>query len=145
MFVRLSLAFLFLSVGALRADDNPREQLQGTWVLTGVVKDGKNALDDQMKGARIRIEGNRITSLDKTDKEDYTATFTVDAKQTPKAIDMKIVSGKEQGKTAKGIWLVDKNTLKLCYSFDQGARPKDFEPAAKEGHILLVMERDKKK
>lgn len=98
-----------------------------------------------MKGARIRIDGNRITSLDKTDKEDYTATFTVDGKQTPKMIDMKVVSGKEQGKTAKGIWSLEKNTLKICYSFEEGSRPKDFKPAAKDGHMLLVMERDKKK
>ena len=67
----------------------------------------------------------------------------LDPKQKPAAIDLwKEIDGEKRG-PIRGIYLLDGDTLKLCYSIKvEGKRPKDFT-AEEEIHVLITLKRAK--
>ena len=135
---------LAASAGPKPAGD--REKLQGSWTLVRVVHDGKKVTDTKSIGSRVLIKGDRITATDEDNKEVYVVTYTLNPRASPKAIDMKIVSGKEKerGKTAEGIYDLKGATLRVCYSYAPGKRPKDFTTKPGDKQILLEMKRSKR-
>lgn len=123
-----------------------REKLQGSWTLVRVVHDGKKVTDTRSLGSRVLIKGDRITATDEDNKEVYVVTYTLNPKASPKQIDMTIASGKEKerGKTAEGIYSLKGDTLRICYSYAKGKRPRGFTTKEGDKEILLEMKRKKR-
>ena len=94
-----------------------------------------------MKGAQLVFGDGEIKAV-KDGKEVRTLKFTVDPKASPKRIDMT----RPDGKSAPGIYVVEKDELKLCYrdygDADSGP-PKAFESKPAEHMFLLVLKRVK--
>jgi uncharacterized protein (TIGR03067 family) len=67
----------------------------------------------------------------------------VNAAENPQAFDAKEVEGLGVGRIYKGIWEIDGDTLKWCFSTKD--RPKSFKIQENADFFLLVLRRQKSK
>src|SRR5262249_27190329 len=65
----------------------------------------------------------------------------VDGGRDPKTFDAKEVEGVGVGRTYLGIWKVEGDTLKWCFSSNE--RPSNFENKGAEDFFLLILKRQK--
>jgi uncharacterized protein (TIGR03067 family) len=149
------LAVLLLSPSVLdapAAEDASKKdlkQLQGVWKVKELqsISDEANEIGKHM---RIVIEGNKFTTL--VVEEASTETFTLDARKTPKVIDITQTLPQVYAKGEKpppkkqqivpGIYTLTGSTLKICLSEPGMARPAEFSGGGKSRNTLLVLERD---
>jgi uncharacterized protein (TIGR03067 family) len=144
-YVLTTASLALLGLGSGRAEDardsKDREKLDGTWKLTRVEQDGKE--NPRAVGSRVEIRDGRIMAFDSENKQNFAISFKTDPGRKPHEIDMKIVEGKDKGKTAEGIYALEGDTLKICYSHDKGKRPREFKTSG-EQQISLELKREKK-
>ena len=123
--------------------EDAQKKLQGTWAATKAERDGKAA--DDVVGHRLSFTVNRFQIRSKDGKTLYEGTFRVDAKTKPAAIDFEHTQGDLKGKSWKGIYALDGDTLTTCDNapdLDKG-RPAAFEAKAGSGHVLITFKRAK--
>ena len=141
------IAYHGLAVEPPARDDkkakDDKEVILGTWKVNAFEEEGKDVLDTdegkKIKEGTVTITGDKIVNKSGEDLRELTYRLNPAAK--PKAID--IDNGK--GKTLKGVYSLDGNTLKICWPIDpDGDRPA--EVASKEGSKskLLVLKREAK-
>ena len=138
---------LILGTGLVPAFAQPAEEaqkkLQGTWSATKAERDGKAA--DDVVGHRLSFTGSRFQIRSKDGKPLYEGTFRVDPGTKPAAIDFEQTEGALKGKSWKGIYALDGDTLTTCDNapnLDKG-RPAAFEAKTGSGHILITFKREK--
>jgi uncharacterized protein (TIGR03067 family) len=123
--------------------EEAQKKLQGTWSATKAERDGKGA--DDVVGHRLSFAGNRFQIRSKDGKLLYEGTFRVELSTKPAAIDFEHTEGSLKGKTWKGIYALDGDTLTICdnaQNLDKG-RPAAFEARTGSGYILITFERAK--
>ena len=123
--------------------EGPTEKLQGAWTATKAERDGKAA--DDVVGHRLSFTGDGFRLRSEDGKALYEGTFRVDPRAKPAAIDFEHTRGALKGKTWKGIYALDGDTLTTCDNapdLDKG-RPAAFEAKAGSGHILITFRRAK--
>lgn len=126
-----------------RQAEEAQKKLQGTWVATKAERDGKAAAD--VVGHRLSFTGDRFRIRSRDGKTLYEGTFRVDAKAKPAAIDFEHTNGGLKGKSWKGIYALDGDTLTTCDNapnLDKG-RPASFEAKTGSGHVLITFKRAK--
>jgi uncharacterized protein (TIGR03067 family) len=134
-----------LSIGA----DDPKEtavkkelqRFHGTWVFTLINIGGTDVPAEQVKGAKLVIEGNRFTVTDPT--ATYRGTFKVDPAAKPKTIDMTFTEGPEKGKTTQGIYELEGDVYKVCVDVAGKGRPTEFVSKPGSGHVFELLKRVK--
>lgn len=128
----VTLAFGSISPAADEPDD--LKLLAGTW--KPVAADlGGNKIDAMvLEKATIVYEGDKytITIGDKGEK----GSLTLDAKKSPKQMDIFPTEGDNNGKTLLAVYELAGDKLTICYSLSPGVRPENFEPASNT--LLLV-------
>ena len=134
--------------GPLLADDKKNEAdlkaMVGNWRVEKAELGGKD-ITEALKVLKFNIrEGDKYTAEHGNEKDD--GTFTVDAAKVPKELDVKPTGGPARGKTVKGIYKFDGDTLTICYEHDaeKGKRPEKFESKADTTLLLITYKRDKK-
>ena len=123
--------------------EEAQKKLQGTWVATKAERDGKAA--DDVVGHRLSFTGGRFQIRSRDGKTLYEGAFRVDAKAKPAAIDFEHTNGGLKGKSWKGIYALDGDTLTTCDNapdLDKG-RPAAFEAKTGSGHVLITFKRAK--
>jgi uncharacterized protein (TIGR03067 family) len=141
----LALVALAATAVAFADDDQVRKDLkafEGTWQYTSQEADGKEADKEMLKAVTITVADGKweVKHEGKTFLE---GTVKLDPSKKPKAADWTITTdGDLKGKTALGIYDVDKETWRHCFAFDK--RPEKFE--SKEGSKVTnaVLKRVKK-
>jgi uncharacterized protein (TIGR03067 family) len=111
--------------------------LQGVWKVVGFeTPDGKK---DDINGATLDFEkdGKSIVFMHKD--ETKKGAFKLNPAGKPKEIDIT----PEGEKTMIGIYLIEKNTLKLCLAPESDARPVEFAPKAGTKQVYITFERAK--
>jgi uncharacterized protein (TIGR03067 family) len=104
--------------------------LTGTWQYTSQVEDGKDTDKEQLRAVTVTITADGKWEAKHEGKVFLEGTVKIDPSKMPKAADWKITTeGDLKGRTALGIYDVDKDTFKHCFGFDK--RPGKFE--SKEG------------
>jgi len=135
---------LAIAIGGLAtAEDKPADaakKLEGTYSVVEFLTNGKpSPKTAEIKTVEIK-DGVISINLDKKSED---ANFTLDPSKKPRAADWTITTeGDLKGKTALGIYDLDKDTWKHCFGFDK--RPEKFE--SKEGSKVTnaVLKRVKK-
>ncbi len=137
----LFLAITILAVSQIRAAEDGKTELEGTWDMVSLERDGKEV--KPQKNTKAIFTGDKFV-IQVGDKVIAGGTFKVDATQKPKATDAKYTEGPDKGKSFKGIYQIDDDTLKFCRagSPDQ-KRPTEFKTKADTGAMASVYKRAK--
>lgn len=141
--VALSGSIGVMATGTADYEDDSKK-FQGEWVVVSVeFAGGKDELP-LGRGAKLRIEGDKITF--DTGRAKWTEQFRLDPAKTPKAIDL---LSREQDKAALksrrvGIYQIDGDTLKLCWYQTGNVRPTEFATKKGTDLQLIVFKREKK-
>lgn len=143
--MRVTSLLLFAVTGLLLAakpanlDPNQRDlaQLQGTWAILSVEVDGRTLPMEDIKNSRLTIRGNRYSfALEQARLE---MTFTLDANATPKAIDLLVTDGSDQGNVYRGIYDLEEGLYSICRSMSPNQeRPTEFATRPGSGLMMVV-------
>ena len=117
--------------------------LQGTWSATKAERDGRAATD--LVGHTLFFSGDRFEIQSKDRKSLYSGTVQVDANTRPAVIDFQHAEGGLKGKTWKGIYVLDGETLTICDNAKNldAARPSKFAASSGSGYVLVTFDRAK--
>ncbi len=114
-------------------------ELQGTWAVISSVFDGKPTSPDVAKQRKMILRENRLIAVAGGEQKGA-LTVVLDPDKAPKQIDLARPNG--QG-TARGIYALHGDELKLCYGEPGKDRPKAFTSPEGGRLFLLVLKREK--
>jgi uncharacterized protein (TIGR03067 family) len=109
--------------------------LQGKWLVTSFEYNGAQV--DRLKSAVREFKDGKYTLTPKSG-EAIEGAVSLDETKTPKTIDLDV-----NGRILKGIYLLDGDTLKLCYNLSSEERPTEFVSKPDTGLIVVVHSREK--
>lgn len=116
---------------------NELKKLEGTWQLSSAVVDGKETAEDTIKKIRVVIHDGKHAVYfgdDVVVKEiPFTINPTVNPKQTTDTL--------PDGRTIKGIYKIDGDTLTSCMSAIGKDPPTEFLSKPNSGYSLRVFKR----
>src|SRR6266545_2422990 len=110
------------------------DQFQGNWRFLEYHSDRVEVTKERLKAMKVHIKGNTLVVSDGTKEEKL--TFTLDPKQTPRAINLR--EGKQP--ELPGIYELKGDTLRIVTAGTK--RPEAFPPKLKGGYTLLVLQRE---
>ena len=146
MRVMLVIVAGFLLTAADKAPDAAKKdtaQLQGEWSMVSGEIDAQPLPAEYLKGSR-RVNKDDETTVTIAGRVFMKARFTIDPTKKPKTIDYTVSEGQTKGKTQLGIYEIDGDTVKFCYSAPGKDRPTDFTTKEGSGRVLSVWKREKK-
>jgi uncharacterized protein (TIGR03067 family) len=132
------------------AEDPPSRQaakddlkkFQGTWECVAMEREGDAIPPEQLKGSTAVYEDDRVTLY--RDGEFFRrGIVTLDPSQKPKRINTWDLGGPYADDTVPGIYEIDGDTLKICFSRPKVARPSEFTTKKEPGFLYCVYKRKK--
>jgi uncharacterized protein (TIGR03067 family) len=138
-------AFERLMTDVLREDVLQREaKPQGSWIAVLAQRNGKPAKD--VVGHRLSCFGDRFIIRAGDGQRLYQGFVTVNATASPATIDFRHTEGALKGRTWKGIFALEADTLTICDNAPNLARdrPRSFDAGADSGYISIAFRRGKK-
>jgi uncharacterized protein (TIGR03067 family) len=110
-----------------------QRRLGGTWEVVSAEKGGAPVPEDITRQVKITLTGDALTFAIGEDAK--TGTYRVDSTRQPRTIDFTL-----NGKTAQGIYELDKGNLKICFAEPGLPRPKGFK-SENDRELLAVLKR----
>ena len=142
------VTILLVAVGPLRGDDpkkgesvkNDKAKIQGAWKLASLEADGVEGPPEVVAAMQLSFKGDKLVFS--PGEPGFTRfTFKLDSTTKPPSFDMTHADGADKGKTTKGIYAWEGDTLKICLGEEK--RPKDFTAKADSGQARYVLKRTK--
>jgi uncharacterized protein (TIGR03067 family) len=116
------------------------DKLQGEWVLASGERDGKETPAEEAEKLTRIVKGDQYTLL-RDGKVVARGTLQVDPTKKPRTIDVKRTE--EGAHRMLGIYELDGDTQKVCFSAPGKDRPTEFSAKAGSGNLLSVWKRKK--
>ena len=120
-----------------------RQKYQGFWQAVSVEADGKKASAEDAKKVLIINEEDGRWTIQVEGQVFARGISTMDPSKNPKEMDLTATEGSIKGKTYLGIYEIDKDFRKVCYSEPGKDRPTAFSSKEGSGNILAVFHRQK--
>ncbi len=130
-----------LLAGGEEAVQKDRKLMAGTWRVVAHEKDGKKIPDDQSTKTKAIIDPEGKLSVQVEGKSVSQASLKLDPTKKPKQADLAFSEGELKGKTLLGIYDLDGDNLKLCYSPGKD-RPTEFASKPGSGQVLFLLKRE---
>jgi uncharacterized protein (TIGR03067 family) len=141
--MRISFVLLcgFASLLPAQTAKDDVAKLKGTWSVVALdTPTGGKVPDDVLKAIKITFTDNKM--IFKSGGETREMVYKVDPSQKPATMDViRKQDGKEE--TARGIYLLEGDTLKFCASEPGFDRPKEFKPEAASKTGVMTLKKDK--
>lgn len=152
----ISTLLILLAIGTgpprptARGDDSPPRQaarddlkkLQGGWVCVAMEREGDEVPADNFKGSTALYEDDRVT-LYRDGEVFRRGIVTLDPTSSPKKVNTWDLGGPYEDKTVPGIYEVDGDTLKICFSRPGADRPAEFTTKKAPGFLYCTYKRKK--
>jgi uncharacterized protein (TIGR03067 family) len=141
----LALLFTLGLAAAAGGDDTSKnlEQLAGAWTCVSATSDGKPVAEATVKQLRLAVTKEGGYKTERGDEVLFDSTCQIDPDRSPKQIDLIGTEGENKGKAAQGIYVLDGDTLTICYTMPGKERPKEFESKPGSAATLIVWKRGK--
>ena len=126
------------------AEEEPKAKnnsLIGAWQVESATLEGQ-AFPKEVTGTMtLRMRGGRYEAHvgGQIDRGSYKVNETT----SPMQMEIQGIEGVNKGTTFLAIYDWQEEKLRICYSVEEGKRPKKFE-ATQPGHFLVVYSREKK-
>jgi uncharacterized protein (TIGR03067 family) len=117
-------------------------QLQGEWAMVSGSVGGQPMPDGIRKQMKRVCKGDEITTTMGAQLI-LKAKITIDLAKKPKTIDYEVTGGVNKGKTQLGIYELDGDTFRSCFSAPGDPRPSDFSTKPDDHRTLTEWKRDK--
>jgi len=118
----------------------PAGAFEGEWRMVSAVMNGA-PMDPSMVSWVKRIFQGDHTTVIAGPQTMLKAVFTLDASQSPKAMDYQNIAGSHKGKSQLGIYDFDGKVLRICMSAPGDARPPEFESKRGDARALTIWTR----
>ncbi len=132
---------LFMAANAAQETKKDQDLIQGTWQMDSAESDMGKLPPEQAKSLKRVFQGDQAT-LTRDGAVVTKGTFKLDPAKKPKAIDVTFSEGMQKGQTMSGIYELDGDTLKICFSPPGADRPTEFKPGPQRN--VAVWKREKK-
>jgi uncharacterized protein (TIGR03067 family) len=129
-----------LALTASAANNPELGKLQGAWNMQTLEENGKPAPPEETKSLQLVLKNDHWTMLE-GGKKIAAGTFGINP--AAKAIDRMDLEGKDAGKKFHGIYEIDGDMLKTCWSPVGQERPKAFETHKGDGREFDILKRNK--
>ena len=120
---------------AARIDETDQAKLAGKWTVETFEYNG-NAVERLKDAIREFKDGKYSLTLKMGDEIE--GSLKLDSTKTPKQIDLDV-----NGRTLKGIYELDGDTLKMSYNLGAEERPTEFVSKPDTGLVLVIHKRKK--
>ena len=117
------------------------KQFTGTWQATSLERDGKAVAAQDVRKVQLIVDGEHYTL--QTGRQTIEGRQKLDPSKDPKIIDAVRTKGPDKGKTIHGIYELEGETLRICFSAPEQARPTAFKTGKGGGHRLFMLKRAK--
>lgn len=117
-----------------------RDWLPGTWSCIAAIVDGKPLSAETVKLLRLTLTESRY----KTERNGellFDSTYSTDSSTSPRQINMIGTGDDLARKEAHGIYSLENDTLRICYTLPGKERPTTFDSPTGSGIFLIVWKR----
>ena len=137
-----ALAISRASAGGSEAAKKDMAQLQGEWSMVSGSADGQPMSDELCKLMKRVCKGDEATTT-MAGQVYFKAKITIDPSEKPKTMGYQMIEGFTKGKTQLGIYELDGDTFRSCFSAPGDPRPTDFTTKPGDKRTLTVWKRQK--
>lgn len=144
--LHLLMLAVCLTSGPDVTPDAPKTEIasfDGEWSMVSGERDGQPIPADFAKQAK-RVCKNGETTVSFGDRVFMKAKFTIDPSRKPKTIAYKILEGPNKDKIVLGIYELNGDALKFCFSGPDEKRPTEFQSKEGSGWTTSEWKRVKK-
>ena len=137
-----TLLFLTASLLVAQAPADEVKKFEGTWTAKSGEDSGQPLPDADLKDFKLVIAGEQMTATvgGRTTKLSY----KLDPSKKPATIDITPAEGADKDKVHYGIYLLEGETLKICFSDPPSKdRPTEFATKAGSKAILFTFQKAK--
>jgi len=120
---------------------NQMKTIQGNWICLSAVVDGKSLPEETTRQLRLIISDERYKT-EKGGQVLFDSTYHLNSSANPMQIDLLGTEGDLAGKYGEGIYSLDGDNLRICYTMPGQPRPKEFESPADSKVYLVIWKRD---
>lgn len=118
------------------------ERMQGEWTMVSGSAGGQPMPETMRRQMKRDCTGAETTTT-MGGQIYFTAKIALDATKKPKTIDYDMTAGFTKGKRQLGIYELEGDTFKACFSSPGAERPTDFTSKPGDGRTLSVWQRVK--
>jgi RNA polymerase sigma-70 factor (ECF subfamily) len=127
------------TAAGVAAPESDQDRLQGTWQQVSC--EGPDEIPDDIVKENILVIKNDTMTMTAGKRGGYELTFKLDEGKEPRAIDELLVKPEKGGKPYLGIYSLEGDTLKFCFSDPGEKRPTEFTAKPGSGWTLTVFKR----
>ena len=131
---------LAIAVAVSAADELDSEKLRGMWNCVSAVIDGRTLSEETVKELKLTMTSDKYKT-ERGAQVLFDSVHKLDLTKTPREIEMIGTEGDLKGKAALGIYALEGDMLRICYSIPGKPRPTAFESKTGSGIFLVTWKR----
>jgi uncharacterized protein (TIGR03067 family) len=122
----------------------PPATLEGTWTVFTTMGYDMASLEE-LRSLRLTFLADKLVARYGDKTVEATFRLSPSSDDGPNQMDVTVTKGPEsvQGKTFPAIYLLEQNTLTICYADPGQTRPMDFAVESKPGIYQLFLKKEK--
>jgi uncharacterized protein (TIGR03067 family) len=121
--------------------DKHLDGFQGTWKIVNLKANGESAPEEIVAALKLVFKDDTLTfTPGEPGFKNY--RYKLDPTTSPASFDMTHSDGSQKGETRKGIYSLEGDRLKICFS-NEDDRPKELTAKAESGQLMYTLQREK--